>query len=607
MKKILAFLILLIALGSQSVFAQPGQSNAELANQYFSTGDYDKAVVFFEKFYDQDPFTAYSGYSKCLIALKDYEKAEKLIRKHQKKFPQDPSIRIDLGLLYDVQGKNNDAKKVYEEAINNLKPDINQVNLLGNAFTKNQMFDFAVATYLEGRKLLKGAYPFSFELAEAYGQLGKFNEMVNEYITMIDFNSGYLPNIQTILQNKIANDLSGNMSDLVRQSLLRSIQKYPNESKYSELLLWLFLQEKDFESAFIQAKGLDKRLAENGDRLLNLGRTCASNKDFLTAEKCFQYVVEKGSLNINYTTARMELINAVNDRVTTSGNYTQADLLRLKQDYVTTLSELGKNVATAPLIRGYAHLEAFYLFNTDTAIELLNETIELPNLKSQFKAECKLELADIYVFDGLVWDAALLYGQVEKDFKNDILGREAKFRNSRLSYYLGEFDWAKDQLNVLKAATSQLISNDALSLALLITDNTNLDTSNAAMIVYSRADLLDFQNKDSLALMVLDSLITGFPNHSLTDEAWFKKAQILKSKGRFTEAIVYLQDIIEKYPDDILADDALFQLADLNENKLDDKEKAKVLYETLLTKYPGSLFVVDARKRFRVLRGDKIN
>jgi tetratricopeptide (TPR) repeat protein len=469
------------------------------------------------------------------------------------------------------------------------------------------MFDYAVLTYLQGRKLLKGAYPFSFELAEAYGQLGKFNEMVNEYITMIDFNPGYLPNIQTILQNKIANDLSGNMSDLVRQSLLRSIQKYPNESRYSELLLWLFLQEKDFESAFIQAKGLDKRLAENGDRLLSLGRTCVSNKDFLTAEKCFQYVVEKGSLNINYTTARMELINAVNERVTTSGNYTQADLLRLKQDYVTTLSELGKNVATAPLIRGYAHLEAFYLFNTDTAIELLNETIELPNLKSQFKAECKLELADIYVFDGLVWDAALLYGQVDKDFKNDILGREAKFRNSRLSYYLGEFDWAKDQLNVLKAATSQLISNDALSLALLITDNTNLDTSNAAMIVYSRADLLDFQNKDSLALMVLDSLINGYPNHSLTDEAWFKKAQILKSKGRFTEALVYLQDIIDKYPDDILADDALFQLADLNENKLDDTEKAKVLYETLLTKYPGSLFVVDARKRFRTLRGDKIN
>lgn len=607
MRNRLILFLLCFALGSRVVFAQPGQSNADLANQYFSTGDFDKAVVYFEKLYDQDPLSAYSGYSKCLMELKDFDRAEKLIRKHQKKFPLDPSIRIDLGLLYEVQGKSNDARKVYEEAIKNLKPDINQVNLLGNAFTKNQMFDFTVETFLQGRKILKGAYPFSFELAEAFGQLGKFTEMVNEYITMLDFNPGYLPNIQTILQNKIANDLSGNMSDLVRQILLRSIQKYPNESKYSELLLWLFLQEKDFESAFIQAKGLDKRLAENGDRLLSLGRTCVSNRDFSTAEKCFQYVVDKGVESTHYTNARMELINAMNDRITTSGAYTQADLLRLQQDYITTLNELGKNVATAPLIRGYAHLEAFYLHNIETAINLLNETIELPNLKSQFKAECKLELADIYVFEGSVWDAALLYGQVDKDFKNDILGREAKFRNARLSYYLGEFDWAKDQLNVLKAATSQLISNDALSLALLITDNTNLDTSNAALLVYSRADLLDFQNKDSLALLLLDSLILGFPNHALTDEAWFKKAQILKSTSRFVEAATFLQDVVDKYPEDILADDALFQLAELNELKLNDKEKAKTLYELLLTKYPGSLFVVDARKRFRTLRGDKVN
>jgi len=607
MKKTLLVIFLLLGFAMHPAMAQPGQSNAELANQYFTTGDFEKAAVYFEKFYDEDPFNGYLGYYKSLTAIKDYDKAEKLIRKHQKKFPQDPSIRIDLGLLYELQGESEDAKKVYQEAIKNIKPDINQVNLLGNAFTKNQMFDYAVETYLQGRKALKGAYPFSFEIAEAYSQLGKFPEMVNEYINMIDFNAGYLPNIQTILQNKIANDMSGNMSDLVRQSLLRNIQKFPNETKYSELLLWLFLQEKDFESAFIQAKGLDKRLGEQGDRLLNLGRTCVSNKDFVTAENCFQYVVDKGKENIHYITARMELINAMNDRITGSGKYTNADLLRLKSDYTNTLNELGKNVATAPLIRGYAHLEAFYLFNTDTAISLLNETIDLPNLKSQFKAECKLELADIYVFDGLVWDAALLYGQVDKDFKNDILGREAKFRNARLSYFLGEFDWAKDQLNVLKAATSQLISNDALSLGLLITDNTNLDTSNAAMLTYSRADLLDFQNKDSLALMVLDSLILNFPNHSLTDETWFKKAKILKSKQRYTEAIVYLQDIVDKYAEDILADDALFQIADLYENTLNDKEKAKELYETLLTKYPGSLFVVDARKRFRALRGDKLN
>ncbi|MBL7922632.1 MAG: tetratricopeptide repeat protein [Bacteroidia bacterium] len=597
----------LLFLPSMQLEAQTGQGNAELANQYFSTGDYEKAAVYYDKYYDQDPFNAYPNYMQCLLKIKGYDQAEKLIKKHQRKFPQDPSIRIDMGLVFEAQEQPEKAKKVYADAIKNLSADINQVNLLGNAFTKRQMFEYTTETYLQGRKLLKGAYPFAFELAEAYGQLGKFPEMVSEYIEMLDFNPGYLPNIQTILQNKIANDLSGNLSELVRQSLLRKVQKNPEATNYSELLLWLFLQEKDFESAFIQARGLDKRLGEQGDRLISLGRTCVSNLDFLTAEKCFQYVIDKGKESSHYITARMELINAMNERVTGSGLYSRADLIRLQTDYRTALDELGRNIATAPLIRGYAHLEAFYLYNTTAAIDLLNETIELPNLKAQFKAECKLELADIYVFDGLVWDAALLYGQVDKDFKNDALGREAKYRNARLSYYLGEFDWAKDQLNVLKAATSQLISNDALSLALLITDNTNLDTSTAALLVYSRADLLDFQNKDSLALIALDSLISEFPGHTLTEEAWFKKARMLSAMGRYDSASVYLQDIIDTYPEDILADDALYQLALLNENKLNDKEKAKNLYEALLTKYPGSLFGVDARKRFRALRGDKLN
>jgi outer membrane protein assembly factor BamD (BamD/ComL family) len=173
---------------------------------------------------------------------------------------------------------------------------------------------------------------------------------------------------------------------------------------------------------------------------------------------------------------------------------------------------------------------------------------------------------------------------------------------------MGEFDWAKEQLKVLKAATSQLISNDALSLGLLISDNTNMDTDTTfqALLTFSRADLLDFQNQDSLALMTLDSLLENFPKHSLTDEVYYKKAQIVEKSGKFQLAAGYYQMVVDSFPDDILGDDALFQLADLYDNKLNDKVKAQTLYEQLLTKYPGSLFVVDARKRFRALRGDKL-
>lgn len=609
MRKLFSILFFILAVGCLNAQSQPaGQNNSDLAKQYLSTGEFDKAVVYFEKFYSQDPFNGYQGYLKCLIALKDFEGAEKMIKKHQKKFPNDPAIRIDLALLYESQNENEKAKKVYQDLIKNLPPDINQINITGNAFNQKQMYDFSIETYLQGRKILKGAYTFSFELAEAYAQSGKFPEMVNEYIDALEYNPAYLGNVQTVLQNKIANDLTGTTSDLVRQSLLRKIQKNPQETTYGEFLYWLFLQDKDYESAFIQAKALDKRLSESGDRLLNLGRLATSNADYETAEKSFQYVVDKGSTGMNYITAKIELINAINNKVTNSGTYTKSDLLKLDGDYATALKELGKSEATSSLIRGYAHLKAFYLHQTDTAISLLNETIDLPNLKPSFKAESKLELADIYVFDSQVWDAALLYGQVDKDYKNDAIGREAKFRNARLSYYMGEFDWAKEQLKVLKAATSQLISNDALSLGLLISDNTNMDTDTTfqALLTYSRADLLDFQNQDSLALMTLDSLLENFPKHSLTDEVYYKKAQIVEKSGKFQLAAGYYQMVVDSFPEDILGDDALFQLADLYDNKLNDKVKAQTLYEQLLTKYPGSLFVVDARKRFRALRGDKL-
>lgn len=597
----------IIAWSCSDVHAQAGQSNVELANQYFSTNDFDKAVIYFEKAYDQDPLGTYPNYLKCLISIKDYDKAEKVIKKQSKKFPTDQSLKVDLGNLYETQGESEKAKKVYLDAIKNLPSDMNQINVLGSTFLQRQLFEYAAQTYLQGRRTLKGAYPFSFELAEVYAQQSKPTEMVNEYISVLEFSPTYLPNIQTILQNKIANDLSGTLSDIIRQAVLRKIQKNPQETSYSEFLYWLFLQEKDYESAFIQAKSLDNRLSESGDRPISLGRLCVNNQEYETAEKCFQYVVDKGKENKNYVIAKMELINAVNLRITNSGTYTHADLLKLEGDYNTTLNELGKNVTTAPIIRGYAHLEAFYLHKTDEAIALLLETLDFPNMGSQFIADCKLELADIYVFSGQVWDAALLYGQVDKDFKNDATGREAKFRNARLSYYLGEFEWAKGQLSVLKAATSQLISNDALALGLLISDNTNEDTTTDALLLYAHADLLSFQNKDSLAFLALDSLLKLFPNNSLTDEVWYKKAQILKKEGKFNAAVPFLQDIIDKYPEDILADDALFQLAVINEDNLNDKDKAKVLYEQLITKYPGSLYVVDARKRFRILRGDKVN
>jgi outer membrane protein assembly factor BamD (BamD/ComL family) len=200
-----------------------------------------------------------------------------------------------------------------------------------------------------------------------------------------------------------------------------------------------------------------------------------------------------------------------------------------------------------------------------------------------------------------------MYAQVDRAFKNDPLGQEAKFRAARLDYFRGDFLWAQAQLDVLKSATSQLIANDALSLSLLISDNIGADSSEEELTMYSHADLLSYQNKNDLALVTLDSLQTMFPDHSLIDDVWYKEAQIYDVKRNFAMEDSLLKKIVEKYADGVLADDALFDRAELYERKLNDKSKAMELYQDLLTKFPGSLYCVEARKRYRSLRGDVLN
>jgi tetratricopeptide (TPR) repeat protein len=208
---------------------------------------------------------------------------------------------------------------------------------------------------------------------------------------------------------------------------------------------------------------------------------------------------------------------------------------------------------------------------------------------------------------GNVWDASLLYSQVEKANKYDIVGQEAKFRNARISYYTGDFGWAQAQLDVLKGSTSKLIANDAMELSLVISDALAEDTTTTPLEIVARGDLLAFQNKDELAKLTYDSVNTLFPNNVLCNRILYKKAQLELKRGKYAEAIVFYEELLKKNSEDIYADDALFKLADINENQLKNNDKAKELYQQLLEKYPGSLYVVEARKRFRKLRGDAIN
>ena len=601
------FLFIFLLYGS-SVLAQPNTSE-QLAIQYFQNKEFDKAVELFAKLYNDNktPFY-YNYYLDCLVELKDYDGAEKFLKKNIKKFPDKPTFLVDLGYVYKVKGEEKNANKTFNEALNKIVPDQIQILELADAFMKRNENDLAIETYKKGRKVMKGYYSFSLELADIYNKRGDFSSMLDEYLNLLDYDLTKLADIQGKLQDALANDPDNKKNEIFRTLLMNKIKKDPDKAYYVELLYWYYIQLKSFDAALLQAKSMDKRNNENGERIYSLAKLCLSNSSYDVAVQCYDYIITKKGVDCPYYyQSKVEILTAKYLKVISSYNYTRQDILKVETDYQNALLEIGKNSNTVQLINNLAHIEAFYLDKIDVAKSLLDDALKLPGLNAEQIADCKIELADILLLSGEVWEATLLYSQVEKAYKNEPVGHEAKFKNAKLFYYIGEFDFAKGQLDILRAATSKLIANDAMELSLLISDNIAEDSSMTALKLYAKADLLLFQNKDSIALITLDSIGMLAMSHPLFDEVLYKKAEIMIKESKFNQADTLLQKLIDFYPEDILADNAIFKLADLKENYFKDKNKAMELYQFLMTKYPGSLYVVESRKRFRNLRGDKIN
>jgi tetratricopeptide (TPR) repeat protein len=599
------FLLMMLLVASVALRAQ---DDVEMAEYYYNQGQYEQARLYYEKVYKQNKTTkVYTNYLNTLVALSAYEEAEKVVKKHIKTDGDDGVGYIQLGDLYKRINRPEDAKEQFELAVRKTSPTRVNIVRLANEFARINEFQYALKAYEKGKANAQDDYTFTYEIANMQGNLGDYDAMTESFLDLIVESPAYVQSVQNSLNRTLNFEENAANMEMLKTKLLKRVQKSPDQSIFSEMLIWLFMQKRDFASALVQASGLDKRLNENGSRIISLAETAASNKDYTTSKKAYQYVLDKGKENPYYLTARIEKLHVMTKELSEQSRIDKLSYAALESDYLLALNELGKRAETAMMMKDLGHIQAFYLDKMNDAIAVIQEAIVLPGLVPRTQAICKLELGDIQVFKGEVWEASLLFSQVELDFKEDPLGAEAKFRNARISYFTGDFEWAQGQLDALKASTSKLISNDAIDLSLLITDNFNMDTILVPMQMYARADLLRYQNKFELAEQTLDSLTKEFPFHSLSDEVMMMKADMCLKQGLNDKARDYYQKVVEIYSTDITADDALFNLAEMYERVYQDTPKAMELYEKVLTAYPGSLYVVEARKRFRQLRGDNLN
>jgi len=588
-----------ICYSTNNTFAQ--DTEIALAQQFQKFGEYDKAIAIYNPLFNKGQEIVYEDYLICLLNTKAYKAAHKLVKKMIKRYPTSVAYAIDEGRIYNTEGKSEEANKIFEKQLKNVHENEIEIAFLAQIFIKIEAYNFAIKTFLNGRELLGDNQAFSRELIRLYRLQKNMQSIIEESTNIVLTNPTQIGQTQQLLSEILKENSD---YELLKTNIFKTIQLHPNSISLAELLIWTFLQEQEFNQALIQVIALDQRLNERGRRIYEIANLFLSNKAYEETIKAYRYLIDKGNNNNPYyIEAKTGILNVRNQKIE-EGKATKEDLIELEKDYEQLLNEYGKNRNTLFAIRKLAELKAYKLDKSDEAKQLLNEAIAMNGINQSVIDEIKLDLGDLYTLNDERWEATLLYGQVEKSQKDNLLGQDAMFRNAQLAFFNGDFDWTQSQLNVLKGGTSQLISNDAIDLSALIAENVTLDTNKRALQLYAKARLNIFKTRYQTASNYLDTLSKEFPNHNLSDEVLMSKATIAIALRQWQQATQTLQTIIDNFYYEALADDALFMLANIEETRLNMPQKAKEHYEKLIMDFPASVRIIEARKRFRFLRGD---
>ncbi len=604
---VFCFLFLSAFSNAQNQFNKNTQNKYYLAETYYREGEYEKAEQLFKELYKKSPFNInyLNRLISCYQETNQFLAAENLLKQKLKKNPNEQYLYVYLGYNFERQDFSEQAKENYKKAIESISATNNFGALIGRSFKEYNLLDYAILAYERTMDLNENAN-YNFQIAQIYGEKGEFKKMFDAYVDLVDKNKSFLNLVQRYTSRYITEDAEEETNVLFKKALLKKSISKPKE-EWNILLSWLFSQQKEYKKAFIQEKALYQRELSDLSEIFILGEIAFRNKDLSAAKQCFDFVNEQ-------TNVREEEIEA--------SFYLSQILVAQENDeteeYFKLLFEkFGKNNQTISLQVAYADFLTFSKNDADKSQIILEEALQYANSKFE-KAKIKLKLGDVLVYLNNYNKALIYFSQIQTQLKGSDIAQEARFKVAQTSYFKGDFDWAKAQLKVLKGSTTQLIANDAVDLYLKIIDNEPVDSIPTGLKELAKAELLFYQNKNNDALSELNNLLSS-KNQSekkiaiglnswdvIYDDALFLKSKILIKEKDFEKAILNLQKIIEADDQSFLIDDVYFMIASIYDENLKNVEKAKEYYQKIIFEHPSSIYLVEARKRFRKLRGDSL-
>ena len=570
--------------------------NEQLAQYYYEKGDFEKAKIGYEELLQSIPQNTqyFLRTIDCYQQLQQYDLAEKAIQQRLDKYKQ-ANLLVELGYNFQLQKEDTKAKKYYNQAIESIKKNPNEVYGIANFFERKVILDYALKSYQTAIELQPN-FNFNYKMGLLYGQLGNIEMMITTFLDDAYSNPQNGIRIQNQLVRFMIDDGDANFNEMLRKALILRTQKN-QDIFWNHYLSWFYVQQKEFEKAFIQEKAIYKRNPESLNGILNIAQLAIDEDNHETAKEILGFVVEN--------TKDVELLIQANSY-----------LMEMKIDKATENDFASINTALEGLLKQFeispftlslqliqAHFVAFNLKKPDDGKAIIKKALEL-QLNDYDAAKAKMELADILLFEEKFNQALLYYSQIELDLKNDVMAHEATLKAAKTSYFKTDFAWALKQFKELKSANTQLIANDALEYFLLINDNTVADSTQTALKQFAKGDYLLYQNRNQEAVTQFQSILKSFKGQEIEAVTLLRLGKIYEKLGDFNLALSQYQAIINQHSEGIYSDEALFFSAEIYNKQLHEPEKAKPLYEKIIFNHQDSIYFVEARKNFRQLRGD---
>ena len=578
--------------------------SAELANAYFRKGEYEKAILLYQPLFESNPIRQdyFKSLLTCYQQVESFTDAQALIEEQIQRFPEQVYLFVELGYNYQLQGDINLAEQYYEQSLDIVKQKPNYGFMIGRSFRQNHLLDQALRSY----QIAKEINPkLNTEISEAqiYGEKGDLEKMFDLYLDLVDKNENYFSTVQRYVASFITDDKYDPNNALFKKLLLKRAQKNPKDA-WNMLLSWLFMQQQEYKKALTQEKSLFNRMPGSLERIREIGYISFENEDYETSKNAFEFMLSKEKEVIiddqDVLFAEIYLLKIENNSTQKGENRA-----RIEAKFEELISDYGYGEKTLQLHLAFADFLTFDHDKPEKAIQHLESISERAETPFE-KGFIEMKTADILVFTDQFNQALIKYTKIQYDLKNSELAQEARFKVARTSYFKGDFQWAQNQLKVLKSSTSQLIANDALELSLKIGNNMNKDSLNEGLEIYARAELLGFQQKYQRAIDTLSYVLTQFKGQQIEDDALFSQAVYYQNIENYKAAEVNLLSLLDFHPESLLIDDSIFMLGELYRDHLNEPAKAQSMFERIIFEFPSSIYLVDARISFRQLRGDEL-